>query len=129
MSTNAYRTGIQRGLCRRCPNCGIGPLFSGLLKVRAPCPTCGNDNAAYPSDDMPPYVTILLLGHLIVPLFIWVDFTLAPPLWLEFAIWPALTVVLTVALLPFVKGGVIGLCWATGIVRPVTALPRGSTAR
>ena len=115
--------GIHRGLCRRCPNCGKGALFQGMLTVRSPCPVCGNDNAAYPSDDMPPYVTVALLGHMIIPLFIWVDFSLAPPLWLEFAIWPSLTAVLTIALLPFVKGGVVGLCWANGIVRANLARP------
>jgi uncharacterized protein (DUF983 family) len=118
MTQSSAWTGISRGLQRRCPTCGKGPLFRGFLKVQEHCLVCGADNTIYPSDDMPPYVTIALVGHLVVPLFIWVDLGLVPPLWLEFAIWPLLTLVLCVGLLPFVKGGVIGLCWATGIVRP-----------
>lgn len=118
MSSNAIWTGIRRGLSRRCPTCGQGDLFLGFLKVRAHCAVCAANNSAYPSDDMPPYLTIAIVGHVVIPLFMWVDHSFTPPLWVEFAIWLPLTVLLTITLLPFVKGGVIGLCWATGIVRP-----------
>jgi uncharacterized protein (DUF983 family) len=117
MSTNAIWTGIRRGLSRRCPTCGQGDLFRGFLKVREHCPVCAANNGAYPSDDMPPYLTIAIVGHVVIPLFMWVDHSFAPPLWVEFATWLPLTVLLTITLLPFVKGGVIGLCWATGTVR------------
>jgi len=129
MTTNIIWTGLRRGLHRTCPTCGQGALFRGYLTVREHCPVCGADNTIYPSDDLPPYLTIAILGHLIVPLFILVDLHLAPPLWVEFAIWLPLTAILTLALLPFVKGAAIGLCWATGIVRPrLAALPERSRA-
>ena len=118
MSKNAIWTGIRRGLSRRCPTCGQGALFRGFLKVRQDCPVCGANNGAYPSDDMPPYLTIAIVGHVVIPLFMWVDHAFTPPLWIEFATWVPLTALLAIALLPFVKGGAIGLCWATGIVRP-----------
>lgn len=120
-NTNALWTGIGRGLSRRCPTCGQGELFRGFLKVSSHCAVCAADNGAYPSDDLPPYVTIALVGHVVVPLFFWFDHSFATPLWTQFAIWPPLTVLLTISLLPFVKGGVIGLCHATGTVRPDVA--------
>jgi hypothetical protein len=74
--------------------------------------------SASSSDDLPPYATIVIVGHVVVPLFFWFDRTFTLPLWIQFATWLPLTALLTIGLLPFVKGGVIGLCWATGTVRP-----------
>jgi uncharacterized protein (DUF983 family) len=118
MTEHATWTGIGRGFCRRCPACGRGALFRGFLTIQPHCPSCGAYNTAYPSDDLPPYLTILIAGHLIVPSLLWLDSTFAPALWIQFATWLPLTTLLTIGLLPFVKGGAVGLCWATGTVRP-----------
>jgi len=118
MTDNAIWTGIRRGLSCHCPDCGRGALFAKFLCVRGQCEVCGADNTIYPSDDMPAYLTILVVGHLIVPLLLLVDHFFAPALWLQFAVWPALTGLLCILLLAPLKGGVIGLCWATGMLRP-----------
>jgi len=117
VSTNSIWTGIRRGLSRRCPTCGQGELFRGFLTVRPHCQVCAANNGAYPSDDLPPYVTIAIAGHVVVPLVFWFDRVFAPPLWAQFAGWLPLTAALCIGLLPFVKGGVVGLCWATGTSR------------
>jgi uncharacterized protein (DUF983 family) len=117
MSENAIWTGIRRGVSHRCPTCGKGRLFDGFLKIRTPCEVCGADNTIYPSDDFPPYLTILAVGHLVIPLLVWTDFRFAPPLWLQAAIWVPITVLLCLALLPTMKGAASGLCWAVGLVR------------
>jgi uncharacterized protein (DUF983 family) len=117
MNPSTVWSGIRRGLSRRCPSCGQGSLFDGLLTVRPNCDFCIADNAAYPSDDMPPYVTMVIVGHIVLPLLLWVDHVFTPPIGAQFAIWLPITALLSVALLPFVKGGVVGLCWATGTVR------------
>ena len=114
-------TGISRGLARRCPNCGVGRLFNGFLKIRSPCEVCGTDNSIYPSDDFPPYLTIFVTGHVVITLFIWTDADFQPPFWLEAAIWLPLTVIMCLVLLPFMKGATIGLCWAANIVREESA--------
>jgi uncharacterized protein (DUF983 family) len=110
-------TGLKRGLSRRCPNCGEGRLFTRYLKIRRPCEACGADNTIYPSDDFPPYLTILITGHVLVPLFILTDRAYEPPLWLESVIWLPATVIMCLALLPSMKGATVGLCWATNMVR------------
>jgi uncharacterized protein (DUF983 family) len=110
-------TGLKRGLSRRCPNCGEGRLFTRYLKIRRPCEDCGADNTIYPSDDFPPYLTILITGHVLVPLFILTDRAYEPPLWLESVIWLPATVIMCLALLPSMKGATVGLCWATNMVR------------
>ena len=103
--------GMSRGAAGRCPNCGRGGLWRAYLKVRA-CEACGHDNARYPADDAPPYFTILIVGHLVIaPLlclpFIWQ----APTVLVVGSTLPAVAV-LTLLLLPRVKGAVIGLQWA-----------------
>ena len=124
VSTHSIWTGIARGLHLRCPSCGEGKLFRSYLKILSPCPHCGADNTIYPSDDLPPYLTILISGHIIVPLFFLVDRTLEPDMWMQFLIWPPLTLAFTLALLPYVKGGSVGLCWATDTVRqPIASRP------
>jgi uncharacterized protein (DUF983 family) len=110
-------SGLSRGLARRCPNCGAGRLFKGFLQIRSPCEVCGNDNGLYPSDDFPPYLTVFVTGHLVIPSFIWADLALEPPFWVEAAIWLPVTAIMCLVLLPFMKGAVIGLCWATNLVR------------
>src|SRR5574337_1762585 len=110
--------GVRRGLARRCPACGMGRLFSGFLTVSARCEHCAADNTVYPSDDFPPYLTILVVGHVVVPLVFLVERSYAPALWLQAAIWAPVTLLLCLALLPVMKGATVGLCWATGLVRP-----------
>ena len=102
---------------RRCPTCGRGRLFAGYLNIRSRCEVCGVDNNIYPSDDLPPYLTILISGHVVVPLFVVVDGRYALPLWIEATIWLPVTLALCLALLPFMKGAAVGLCWAMKIVR------------
>ena len=104
-------TAIRRGLVRRCPNCGVGPSMRGYLKVRDNCSHCGEALGHIRADDFPPYVTIFLVGHIIVPLVLWVEQTYAPPVALQMALWPTLALALAAATLPHVKGAIVGLMW------------------
>ncbi len=113
----SFWLGIRRGLVGHCPACGQGRLFSGFLKVSSHCSHCAADNTVYPSDDFPPYLTILVVGHVLVPLVFLVERAYAPSLWVQAAIWLPVTSLLCLALLPVMKGGTVGLCWATGLVR------------
>lgn len=103
---------IRRGFARRCPACGEGRVFDGLLKVREACPSCGQALHHHRADDAPPYFTILIVGHIIVPLALLLEQNLHPEHWLHMALWIPLTLALTIALLPRVKGALIGLQWS-----------------
>ncbi|GGC34799.1 hypothetical protein GCM10011504_11530 [Siccirubricoccus deserti] len=109
--------GVRRGLGLRCPHCGEGRLFDRYLKVGARCGSCGADNTIYPCDDAPPYLTLFLIGHLIIPLMFWMDKAWSPAMWVMFAVWLPLIAGLTLAALPFMKGAVVGFAWATGVTR------------
>jgi uncharacterized protein (DUF983 family) len=109
--------GLRRGLARMCPACGRGKLFCGYLAVLPTCTVCGNDNEQYPSDDFAPYVTIFLVLHLMVPFLIVADRHWDPSVWLEAGIALPVFAAAILALLPYVKGGVIGFAWALDVTR------------
>ena len=111
----SHAAAVLRGLQRRCPACGVGASLRGYLKVRDACGACGQPLGHIRADDIPPYMTIFLVGHLIVPLVLWAERHYSPPLWAQMVGWPLLTLLLTLLFLPFVKGAVVGLMWSLGL--------------
>jgi uncharacterized protein (DUF983 family) len=106
---------ILRGLKGQCPACGKGELFWKYLKVNGRCEACDHDLARYPADDGPAYLTIVLVGHLIVaPLLLFPIVWRSPPIFSLPLIMIPLAV-LTLLILPRVKGGWIGLMYALGV--------------
>jgi len=103
------KTAILRGLKGRCPACGNGPIFNGYLKVIPACANCGAPLGLARADDAPPYLTILVAGHIIVPLLFEVDRMGEPPVWLMAAIFLPLTLVLCLGLLRPIKGAMVGV--------------------
>ena len=103
---------LRNGVLRKCPRCGAAPLFSGYLSVRDVCDACGQEFFHHRADDMPPWMTILIVGHIVVPLMLTAATSWNWPDWLHMTLWPALVVVLSLAILPFAKGFVIALQWA-----------------
>lgn len=114
-SERSILSALTRGVQRRCPACGVGTSLRRYLKIVDHCDACGESLGQIRADDMPPYFTIVIVGHLIVPLALLVEQAYAPALWLQMTVWPTLTLLLTLATLPFVKGGVIGVMWALGL--------------
>jgi uncharacterized protein (DUF983 family) len=103
---------MLRGALGRCPACGRGRLFERYLKVADHCTVCNEAMHHHRADDAPPYFTIVIAGHLLVPLLIGFEAAFRPPLWLHAAIWVPVTLALCLALLPVVKGAIVGLQWA-----------------
>ncbi|MET3354109.1 DUF983 domain-containing protein [Xanthobacter autotrophicus] len=98
-----------RGLC---PACGAGRLFSSYLKVSPYCPDCGEELYHHRADDAPPYATILLVGHIVVPLMVLVEEIYRPEVWVHLVLWLPLTLALCLCLLPPLKGMLVNLQWA-----------------
>ena len=103
---------LKRGAMLRCPNCGIGKIFARYLKVTPQCQHCGEELHHHRADDAPPYFTILLLGHIIIPLVLAVEMTFRPALWIHAALWFPLTVGAAMAALPHIKGALVSHQWA-----------------
>jgi uncharacterized protein (DUF983 family) len=106
---------VFRGLRHRCPGCGEGQLFGRYLKVEPNCGRCGHNLVQYRADDGPAYLTIVLVGHLLVaPLLFFPIIWQTNPLY-SLPILLAGLVALTLALLSRVKGGWIGLMYSLDV--------------
>jgi uncharacterized protein (DUF983 family) len=91
-------TVARRGLLGRCPRCGKGKLFKGVLDIADQCDSCGLQFFGHDAGDGPAVAGIFVLGTAVVALAIWVEFTFMPPLWLHAALWT-----------PIIVGGAVGL--------------------
>ena len=103
---------ILRGLHRRCPDCGQGPLFDGYLKVKDQCPVCRTDLHHHRADDGPAYLTILIVGHLLAPAILWFFVKFRPEPMVTVTLFTVGTVALSLYLLPRLKGAVVAIQWA-----------------
>lgn len=106
-------TAIRRGVIGKCPKCGKGALYKAYLKQVDHCAVCGEPYRHIRADDAPPWLTILLVGHIIVPLIFVVDSWALWPVWVAMLVWPAATAVLALAILPRAKGVFLAIIWAT----------------
>ena len=93
----------------RCPQCGKGRLFSGLLSVRQACAVCGLDLSAQDAGDGPAVFAILVLGMLVVGLAALVEVNFSPPIWVHLVLWAPLILIGAVAMLRPLKAGLIAL--------------------
>lgn len=113
--TEPHRTPIRsvlaRGFRRRCPNCGAGRLFRSYLKQVDHCETCATEYGHIRADDIPAYFTILLVGHIVVPMAVTVEQLYHPPQWMHMTAWIPLTLLLTFGLLPRIKGASVSVMW------------------
>ena len=117
-------TAMKRGWFGRCPRCGEGPLFGRYLKMRSLCTACGLALEPYRADDAPAYFTILIVGHIVVPLVLAFERLAAePPLWLHAVLWLPLSLILALLLLPRIKGTVIALLWTQRATAEAPATP------
>ncbi|MBU2532264.1 MAG: DUF983 domain-containing protein, partial [Alphaproteobacteria bacterium] len=96
----------------KCPRCGEGALYDRYLKVADNCPKCGEALHHHRADDAPPYFTIFIVGHLIVGGVLALEQAFKPSAWLHAIIWLPLVLILSLLLLPRIKGTLVGLQWA-----------------
>jgi uncharacterized protein (DUF983 family) len=107
---------LRRGLGNRCPFCGEGRVFAGFLKVVPECSHCHAPLGLLRADDAPPYFTIFLVGHLLVPPVFWVEKAWQPPMWLHMVVWLPLFAIACTLLLRPIKGAVVGWMSTLGFV-------------
>ena len=91
---------VLRGLRGRCPACGEGRVLQGYLTATPACRSCGESYSDLRADDMPPWLTILVVGHIVVPLMVLVEELYRPEVWVHLSLWLPLTLGLSLVLLP-----------------------------
>ena len=99
----------RAALACRCPRCGEGSLFTGLLTVRPSCPACGLDLSAQDAGDGPAVFVIFFLGLIVVGLAAIFELKFAPPIWVHIALWTPLIIGGAVLMLRPLKAGLIAL--------------------
>jgi uncharacterized protein (DUF983 family) len=103
-----FLRGALRG---RCPRCGQGKLFAGLLGIAPACAACGLDLSAQDAGDGPAVAAIFLLGALTVIGAFLVEFRLEPPFWVHLVLWPAVLIPGAVLTMRVAKAALIWAQW------------------
>jgi uncharacterized protein (DUF983 family) len=102
---------LQAALSCRCPRCGKGKLYDGLLAVAARCNVCGLDLAAEDAGDGPAVFVILILGALVVVLATLVELAFAPPLWVHIVLWTVFIIGGAILLLRVMKAWLLAMAY------------------
>lgn len=76
---------------------------------------CGQNWSLHGADDFPPYIAIILTGHIMAPVIIELGLNSALPAWAMMLIVASLALVLIGSILQPAKGGVIALQWWLGL--------------
>ncbi len=106
------RQALRRGWARRCPQCGTGRMMRGFLKVAPTCPDCGEELHHHRADDGPAYLTILVVGKLIMAIYLVVYLSFSPEPWVMIAICWSVALGMALWLLPRFKGALVALQWS-----------------
>lgn len=110
--TRSLGQAMLKGLRCRCPRCGEGKLYRRYLKIADRCEQCGLDYSHHRADDLPAYVAITIVGHILIGglLHFQSSRDIAPAIYL--AILLPLAVILPLLMLPSIKGSIVGMQWA-----------------
>jgi uncharacterized protein (DUF983 family) len=111
MSGELLWKSLKRGIRRKCPHCGRGPLFSGWMTTRDRCPSCGLVYERSAGDTW----AFWIIGDRI-PIAIAIAavyFGVGPRSWIEGAILIGAVVAMLVATIPQRMGLVIALDYLT----------------
>lgn len=102
---------LVRGARKTCPNCGEGDLFVGYIKQARNCSVCDENLSHIQADDAPPWLTIMVVGHIMISLVMTLETNFKIPILWEIAGVVMLSAILTGILLPICKGIVIAVMW------------------
>lgn len=106
------RKALLRGWRRRCPACGEAALMDGYLTVRDLCPVCRTELHHHRADDGPAWATILITGHILAPVMLAVFVAWRPEAWVMALGFSVTLVLLSLYLLPRLKGMFVAVQWA-----------------
>lgn len=100
---------LSAALLCRCPRCGRGKLYDGMLTVAAQCGVCGLDLKAQDAGDGPAVFVVFILGAVVVALALAVEAAFSPPPWVHVVLWTPLVIGGAIGMLRPLKAGLIAL--------------------
>jgi uncharacterized protein (DUF983 family) len=99
---------LSSAISGRCPRCGKGRLFSGLVRFAPRCDACGLDLSSFNVGDGPAAFLIFIVGTITVAGALVVDGAFSPPWWVHL-VWLPVAAGLTVGGLRFSKAMLLAL--------------------
>lgn len=102
---------VLRGLKMRCPQCGEGKLFHGYISQHKTCSACHEALGHIRADDAPPWATILITGHLLVPSLVYFNEHPLFNVWAEIGVSCLIALAIAGVILPRAKGIFIAILW------------------
>lgn len=105
---------VRQALACKCPRCGQGNLYKdGLMNMdlRDACPSCGLDYTKIDAADGPAVFLIFILGFLLVPAALLLEYLVHPPLWFHAIFWGVIALGMTLGALKPLKAYIISLQW------------------
>jgi uncharacterized protein (DUF983 family) len=114
MASESKEIILKRVLRHRCPACGKGTLYRGLLMPVKRCKACNLDMSGEDSGDGPAFFVITIAGFLVTFLAAYIEYAYALPYLVHFVIWPPVTLLICVLLLRVIKSYLIHLQYRTG---------------
>ncbi len=117
MTDDGYplQSSIATGLRCVCPRCGRGKLYNGLLDVADRCAQCGLDYSRMNADDGAAFFVIVGYSALIIPLALWFEFAVSPPIWLHMVVWVPVIVIGAIVLMRVLKAWLIAQQFKHGV--------------
>ncbi len=100
---------VPTGIKGRCPRCGEGALFTGLLTVKESCSACRMDFDFEDSGDGPTVFIIMGMGFLVLGMVLIVELNYQPSVWVHVVVWPIVVLAIGLPALRIVKGVLIAL--------------------
>lgn len=103
---------IRQALACRCPRCGQGALYKdGFMNMdlRDACPSCALDYTRIDAADGPAVFLIFILGFLLVPAALLLEWLAGPPLWVHAVLWGVIALGATLGSLKPLKAYIIAL--------------------
>jgi uncharacterized protein (DUF983 family) len=103
---------LSKGIRGKCPSCGTGSLFEKSLKIKSQCDECQEELYHHRADDLPAYLNIFVVGHIVVALTIIVFDMKLINMWVLVVLSALAAVIMAIFLMRPLKGLVVGAQWA-----------------
>ena len=107
MNSNASYPPLEptrTGLKGRCPRCGQGQLFAGVLQIKPQCTSCRLDFSAFDVGDGAVVFVVMFANIIVLGGALALENAFSPPLWLHIIIWPVVIIALCIWLTRLIKG-------------------------
>ena len=90
-------------------------MFARFLKVDTRCDTCSEELHHHRADDLPAYIVVAIVGHVLLSVTLWVEIKYSPDYWVYAVIFLPLTLAMIFGLLQPIKGAIVALQWHMGL--------------